>query len=87
MLHSGNLAIQLDKPEIALEKGSVLLETVEPSEEELRSWAQMLYANALLHLGRRGEARGEFAKVKRRDNSEAFKASERILNEMDRDEE
>ena len=87
MLYSGNMAIQLEKPEIALEKGSVLLETVEPSEKELRAWAQMLYANAILHLGRRGEARVEFAKVKRRDNSEAFKASERILNEMDRDEE
>ena len=87
MLYSGNMAIQLEKPEIALEKGSVLLETVEPSEKELRAWAQMLYANAILHLGRRGEARGVFAKVKRRDNSEAFKASERILNEMDRDEE
>jgi len=85
ILHSGNLAIQLEKPEIALEKGTALLETIEQSEKELRGWAQMLYANALLHLGRRQEAREEFAKVKRRDNSEAFKATERILDEMDRD--
>ncbi len=86
-LHSGNLAIQLEKPDIALEKGIALLETVEESEKELRAWAQMLYANALLHLGRRGEAREEFAKVKRRDNSEAFRATVRILDEMDRDQE
>lgn len=87
VLHSGNLAIQLEKPEIALEKGAELLETVEESRKELRAWAQMLYANALLHSDRREEARVQFVKVRRRDNSDAFKATAGILEDMDKDQE
>ncbi len=87
VLHSGNLAIQLEKPEIGLEKGLELLESVEQSRKELRAWAQVLYANSLLHLGRRDEASEQFAKVRRRDNPDAFKATTRILEEMARDQE
>lgn len=87
VLHSGNLAIQLEKPEIAFEKGKELLESVEQSKKELRAWAQVLYSNALLHLGRREEAREQFAQVRRRDNPDAFKAMTRILEDMDRDQE
>ncbi len=87
ILHSGNLAIQLKKPEIGLQKGFELLESVEPSRKELRAWAQVLYANSLVHLDRRDEARKEFAKVRRRDNPDAFKATTRILEEMEKDRE
>lgn len=86
VLHLGNMAIRLEKPEYALSKGAEVLESADSSRKDLRAWAQVLYANALLHSGRRDEAREQFVLVKRRDNSDAYKAANRILEEMDEDE-
>lgn len=83
VLHSGNLAILLKKPEIGLEKGSDLLEIAGESQKPLRAWAQVLYSNALLHLGRVDEAREQFKRVSRRDSSDAYKTALRILEDFD----
>jgi len=83
VLHSGNLAIMLKKPEIGLKKGSDLLAIAGESRKPLRAWAQVLYSNALLHLDRVDEAREQFKRVNRRDNSDAYKTSLRMLEDLE----
>ena len=85
-LHMGNTAIHIEKPEVGLEIGKSLLDTVSESRNELRSWARILQANAYWHMDERQEARREFAMVRRKDSSRAFKAAKAMLEKLDDEE-
>ncbi len=83
VLHAANCAIHLEKPEIALEKSKTLLASDGAFKEEIRPWGQVIEANALLHMGRKEEARVKFEQVSRRGNPRAYRAAKDILEELD----
>lgn len=85
ILHSGNMAIRLEKPEIALEKGAELLAAEGYFEKEMRAWGHLLRGNARLHMDDRDASLVEFAQVKRRDSPEAYKAMKGIVDGVDGD--
>jgi predicted negative regulator of RcsB-dependent stress response len=84
--YSGNAALHLEDAETALAKAELVLDTVEEDRKELRAWGFTLKGNALVHLGKREEAREAFSFVKKRDNAEAYKAVRETLDEMRQDE-
>jgi len=86
-IHMGNTAIHLEDPQTGLEIAENLLGTLDDSRRELRSWAQMLEANAYWHLDERDRARQRYAAIKRKDSPQAYKAAKAMLEKMDAEEE
>ena len=84
--YSGNAALHLEDSEMALEKAEWVLDTVEEDRKELRAWGFTLKGNALVHIGKRDEAREAFSCVRKKDNAEAYNAVRETLEEMRRDE-
>jgi len=86
-IHMGNTAIHLEDPHRGLEIAEGLLATLADSSRELRSWAQVLEANAYWHLDERDRARQGYAAIKRKDSPQAYKAAKAMLEKMDAEEE
>ncbi|HCR31125.1 MAG TPA: hypothetical protein DIV79_14020 [Opitutae bacterium] len=86
-IHMGNTAIHLENPEIGLEIAEALLNSVEEPRKEVRSWAQVLEANAYWHLDKRNRARESYASIRRKDSPRAYKAAKAMLEKMDAEEE
>ena len=85
-IHMGNTAIHLKNPEIGLKIAQRLLESVDESRKEVRSWAQVLEANSYWHLGDSATARKLAGQIRRKDSVQAYKAAKATLEKMDAEE-
>ena len=83
-IHMGNTAIHLEDPETGLKIAQALLDSVEESRKEVRSWAQVLEANSYWHLG--ATARKRISLIRRKDSPRAYKAAKATLAKMDAEE-
>lgn len=85
-IHMGNTAIHSKNPEIGLKIAQRLLESVEESRKEVRSWTQVLEANSYWHLGDSATARKLAGQIRRKDSVQAYKAAKATLEKMDAEE-
>ena len=85
-IHMGNTAIHLEDPETGLKIAQALLDSVEESRKEVRSWAQVLEANSYWHLGDSSTARKRISLIRRKDSPQAYKAAKATLAKMDAEE-
>jgi len=85
-IHMGNTAIHLKNPEIGLKIAEELLDSIDESRKEMRSWAQVLEANSYWHLGDASTARKRISLIRRKDSPRAHKAAKATLEKMDAEE-